>query len=446
MFPMIRAVTLELNELDFELVQQYVRDGHLPTFKRLLESHDLVRTIAESELSNLEPWIQWVTAHTGLTLSQHGVFRLGDIVNGEVPQIWEILEDRFGLHVGAISPMNAKNRLKRPAFFVPDPWTQTAIAGSWDLRLLTEAVVQAVNDNAHNRITLGSYLRLAVGALANVRPENLVKYADLAVTSRTRKWRKALFLDLLLSDAFIRHWHTSKPDYASLFLNAGAHIQHHYMFSSKHYRGPLRNPRWYVAEALDPVEEAYLLYDRILGNVLSALTDVRLLVCTGLSQKPNTRLVHYYRPKQHAEFLRMLGVADFVDVQPRMSRDFLILFKGEDAALAAQKVMESFRGEDGSEIFSVENRGKTLFCMLSYTSDIQPGFSIAGNGRTVERFRDMVSHVSIENAIHRTVGYFLDSGVPKTGTTEPIPLADVFKHTVSIWGTPLRTASRTASS
>ena len=26
-------------------------------------------------------------------------------------------------------------------------------------------MVQAVNDNAHNRITLGSYLRLAVGAL-----------------------------------------------------------------------------------------------------------------------------------------------------------------------------------------------------------------------------------------------------------------------------------------
>src|SRR5436853_4673454 len=50
-FPMVRVVTLELNELDFELVQQYVRDGHVPTFKRLLESHDLVRTIAETELS-----------------------------------------------------------------------------------------------------------------------------------------------------------------------------------------------------------------------------------------------------------------------------------------------------------------------------------------------------------------------------------------------------------
>jgi len=126
----VRVVTLELSELDFELVQQYVRDGRLPTLKRLLESHDLVRTVAESELSNLEPWIQWVTAHTGLTFSQHGVFRLGDIVSREVPQVWEILEDRFGLHVGAISPMNAKNRLKRPAFFVPDPWTQTAIVGS----------------------------------------------------------------------------------------------------------------------------------------------------------------------------------------------------------------------------------------------------------------------------------------------------------------------------
>ena len=63
---------------------------------------------------HLEPWIQWVTAHTGLDFAEHGVFRLGDIVARDLPQIWEQLEEK-GLRVGAICPMNAKHRLKDAA-------------------------------------------------------------------------------------------------------------------------------------------------------------------------------------------------------------------------------------------------------------------------------------------------------------------------------------------
>lgn len=433
---MVRAVTIELNELDFELLQEYARAGHLPTFRKIFSEHDIVRTVAEKEGSHLEPWIQWVTAHTGLTFAEHGVFRLGDIVYKDFPQIWEVLEERFDLVVGAISPMNAKNNLKRPAFFVPDPWTRTSFQGPWHLSFLTEAVTQAVNDNAHDRIMLGSYARLAAGAAANVRLSNLWAYLQLALTSSANRWRKALFLDLLLSDAFINNWLRYRPDYASLFLNAGAHVQHHYWFSSPFYRGEFRNPGWYVNGRADPVEEVYRLYDRILGNVMTALPDVRLLICTGLSQTANTKLVCYYRPKDHLQFLSALGVERVSGVLPRMSRDFLIEFPDRDAANAAEAALLSFRARDGTPIFSVENRGTTLFCMLSYTGEIAENFTIAGNGRTVDGFQDLVSLVSIENAVHRTVGYFIDCGLPRTGAVTSIPLTEVFRRTLSIWGGP----------
>lgn len=429
---MPRVVTLELNELDFELVQRYIDEGRLPALRRLLASHDLHRTEAEPEYAHLEPWIQWVTAHTGKTFAQHGVFRLGDIVDRDIPQVWDVLERR-GLRVAAMSPMNARNSLRAPAFFVPDPWTRTAVSGSWDLQLLMKAVVQAVNDNAHARITPLSYARLAVGAAVNMRRTNLPKYIDLALTSKTRRWRRALLLDLLLSDAFVRHVRASKPDYASLFLNAGAHVQHHYMFSSKHYRGPLANPTWYVDGDVDPVGEAYEIYDRIVANVLAALPDVRLLLCTGLSQRPNQRVVHYYRPKHHASLLDALGVRGVVEIQPRMSRDFLVVFGDASDALDAQHTLESFVAADGAKVFTVENRGTTLFCMLSYTAEITPVFSIAGRTRTIDDFAERVTHVSIENAIHRSTGYFLDSGEPRTGRSDVIPLADVFTRTLSIW-------------
>src|SRR4051812_12172714 len=102
---------VELNEINFEFIKNYVRTGSLPCFARLIRDHGLGTTVSETAYEHIEPWIQWVTAHTGKTLKEHGVVRLGDIVNHDVEQIWEVLERR-GISVGAVSPMNAINRLK----------------------------------------------------------------------------------------------------------------------------------------------------------------------------------------------------------------------------------------------------------------------------------------------------------------------------------------------
>ena len=42
----------------------------------------------------------------------------------QIDQIYEVIEKK-GYKVGAISPMNVKNKPKNPAFFIPDPWTNT---------------------------------------------------------------------------------------------------------------------------------------------------------------------------------------------------------------------------------------------------------------------------------------------------------------------------------
>src|ERR1700739_3266039 len=110
---------LGFNEINFEGVRHYTARGFLPNLKNLIESNGWAITSSEDRYENIEPWIQWVTAHTGKTLGEHCVFRLGDIVDHELPQIWECLEAR-GFRVGAIGPMNAKHRLQDPAFFVPD--------------------------------------------------------------------------------------------------------------------------------------------------------------------------------------------------------------------------------------------------------------------------------------------------------------------------------------
>ena len=76
-----RLLFLELNEVNFEMVDAYASQGALPNFRRLFDTHGYCQTSSETDYENLEPWIQWVTAHTGLTLAEHSVFRLGDIVH-----------------------------------------------------------------------------------------------------------------------------------------------------------------------------------------------------------------------------------------------------------------------------------------------------------------------------------------------------------------------------
>ena len=108
----MRLILVELNEINFDLVEHYIENGtKLPGFKSLINS-GIIETYSESKYENLEPWIQWPSVHTGKTYDEHGVFRLGDFVNSNEEQIFEKVE-KAGYKVGAISPMNASNRLKK---------------------------------------------------------------------------------------------------------------------------------------------------------------------------------------------------------------------------------------------------------------------------------------------------------------------------------------------
>ncbi len=412
---------LELNEVNFDFLRGYAEQGRLPTFKRLLGAHGYALTTSETEYERIEPWIQWVTAHTGKPYVDHGVFRLGDIVNHDIPQVWEQLEGR-GLRVGAMSPMNAKNRLRNAAFFVPDPWTSTDITAPPALRALYAAICQAVNDNSRSRVTVRSLKDLLRGFTTYASRDNLAYYARLASTSVRAPWRKAMVLDLLLADVFIAEVQRTRPDFATLFVNAAAHIQHHYLFCSSIYRGQSRNPDWYVKPGSDPVYEAYALYDRIIRSVMSRFPDARLMLGTGLHQVPHESVTFYWRLRNHGDFLRGIGV-EFARVEPRMSRDFVVSFDSEDGARNAQAVLESARAEDGIPLFEVDNRGRDIFAMLTYPHDIDARAGFAVGNRNHAGLRDRLTFVALKNGEHNGVGYFVDTGRRLRPQDPPIPLA-----------------------
>ena len=57
---------LELNEINFDFVRPYIEQGELPMLPADREPR-LSQRRPPSRYDELEPWIQWVTAHTGLS-------------------------------------------------------------------------------------------------------------------------------------------------------------------------------------------------------------------------------------------------------------------------------------------------------------------------------------------------------------------------------------------
>lgn len=413
-------VLLELNEINFSVVKEYVAaDPTLfPSLQRLM-AYAMVHTEAEARYEDIEPWIQWVSVHTGLSYDEHRIFRLGDIAGSGIPQIYEALE-RQGVSVGCISPMNAENRLKNPSYFVPDPWTSTPTDGSWWSRTLHEAIAQAVNDNSKAKVSPKSLCALVLGVVRFARPRNYTRYLRLLAGAKGASWRKALFLDLLLHDMHMRLLRARKPGFSSLFLNAGAHIQHHYFLSAKpiKQRTSNRNPSWYIGAHLDPVKEMLEFYDGVIHDYLQA-DDIEFIVATGLSQQPYDRLKYYYRLQEHRNFLRQVGV-DCVAVHPRMTRDFLVDFADAASMNAAIARLRSLRVEhDGVPLFDeIEERGSSAFVTLTYPHEITPSTALLVDNVRVPLL-PLVAFVALKNGMHRSEGYaYFSAGVAKYAPTD----------------------------
>jgi len=249
-----------------------------------------------------------------------------------------------------------------------------------------------------------------MGLAVYAAPRNYSLYVSLVMTSRSRPWRRAILLDLLLNDVFVSLVRDRSPDFATLFLNAGAHIQHHYLLSSHCYRGQHRNPEWYVAAGVDPVLEVYRVYDRILGTIRTEFPAARVMIATGLHQDPHGEGTYYWRLRQHTHFLDRIRVP-FVRVEPRMSRDFLVVCRDTEQAMQAQARLASAIGnEDCLPLFQVDNRGVDLFVTLTYPRNISPGFAITVGEETFSGLDQDVVFVALKNGQHNGTGYFLDTG------------------------------------
>ena len=123
------VILLEFNELTPSLISRFIAEGRLPNFKRLYDESRVFTTDATEDARDdkwlLNPWVQWVTVHTGVNAAVHGIKKLGEAAKLRQKGLTELVTDA-GLRVLICGSMNVRYDTRVNGCVVPDPWTTGA--------------------------------------------------------------------------------------------------------------------------------------------------------------------------------------------------------------------------------------------------------------------------------------------------------------------------------
>lgn len=400
------VLLLEINEFNPDLMQQAAAELDAPHLKKLLalkKSH--TRTDDAQERYGLDPWVQWVSIHTGKPSSEHGIKHLADLSRLHFPQIWETLGQN-GYRCGVWGPMNArKGDGKGLDFFITDPWSFEQVAYPEYLNdFLALPVYYAKNYGHINALqviktflkTLRFLLRPSV--FFALLPQ-LPKMLGLIFREGFKNHVLFVLFDLVNAILFVRFYKKYKPDFSILFMNSLAHLQHH-KWSSK-------------TELSHEMRVTFQMVDRILDIIFSGIPENESLVVTNSFTQVCTvdDKEYLYRQKNPEGFLHAANIR-FNRIEQLMTNDAHIFFANEQDARSALKILLSAK-LDGQAIFNAEWDEKfptRLFYQLSFWKAVNDQ-TILEIAEKKYRFLDHFYCVTQRKGSHSATGHVFSSDI-----------------------------------
>lgn len=348
-----QVILLEFNELTPSLLNQFMAEGYIPNFKRFFDESFVYTTDAEEKGERLNPWIQWVTVHCGMSYDEHGVYHLNEGHRLTKPCIWDILSAQ-GKRVWVCGSMNVRYDMPLNGYVLPDPWAVNVDPYPKDVGLedFYRFVQTQVQEHTSESIPLtkAGYARflkfmVAHGLSAQTTTSIIKQLAKERLGDG--KWKRAVILDKLTFDVFKSVFRELRPHLSTFFVNSTAHLQHCYWRHMDPEPFKLKPSTEEVDEYGDAVLFSYKEMDKIVGKFLHlAGSDVTLVFSTALSQQPclvyeDTGGKRFYRPKDFDKVVEFAGITHYDRCAPVMSEEFHIYFdSADDADTAAPKLAE----------------------------------------------------------------------------------------------------------
>jgi hypothetical protein len=408
-----KAILIEFNELTPTLMDRFIESGQLPNFSKFRDESMVYETIASETGHELNPWIQWVTVHTGLDYKDHHVLHLneGHLLNA--PRLWDTTS-RYGLSNWICGSMNVNKSSDFKGLMMPDPWC-TEIPPSDEVKTFFRFVQKNVLEYSNDRIPMSrsEYVQvvwyLVTHGLSWNTATSILKQLISERNGRS-KWKRAVLLDKLQFDIFKWFWKRDKPSFSTFFANSTAHYQHAYWqnMDPESFEVERTNPK------PDEFEEAILFgykeMDDLIGRFAKlADSDTTLIFSTAISQEPCPRYEElggaFYRSRDFSKFLNFVGLGGFGDVQPVMTHQFHIEFP--DVSKAADAAAELARYKiDGDQLLQLEQKGTRLFagCRIYKNLDLKREITSFKSGVTEPLSSFFYRLETIKSGMHNPIG------------------------------------------
>jgi hypothetical protein len=442
-----KVLILEFNELTPRLISQFIDEGVLPNFARLRQESATYLTDAGEDPPNLNPWIQWVTAHCGVPFSQHKVVNLGDAAKAGIPRIWDVISAN-GDKVWICGSMNAAYESGLNGLVLPDPWSVHVRPSHPELTPYFDFVRANVLEYTRDRLQLGlrSYLRFASFMLRHgLSIQTVMATARQLLSERLgkTKWRRATILDRLQFDVFCHYYRKLRPAFSTFFLNSTAHFQHVYWRNFEPARFDLKPTDADQKTYGHAVRYGYKCMDTIVGKVLDMAGDEATIVfATALSQQPC--LIYegvggktFHKPHRFEPLLRFASIEPgSCTAEPVMSEDFHLRFAHPSAAERARgQLMELRMGTE--RVMKATLDGCDLMAGCAIFHEVQPGAEVHGPGG-VAAFDSLFYEVdTTKSGMHHRDGMLWirpPKGMPGRAEAGHVPLESLAPTILSMLG------------
>jgi hypothetical protein len=368
------VMVLEYNELVPDLLDRFIAEGHLPNFKRLRDESIVAVTDAEEEAPLLEPWIQWVTVHSGVSFAEHKCFDLNSGAQFKGPRIWDLVSQAGG-SVWICGSMNAGvANGSINGHILPDAWaTEFQALPLGFFEPYTNLVRRYVQEHSATRTNVGlrdilQFVRFMIqNGLSATTVWSTVRQLASEKLDHTQ-WRRATILNRLQWDLFKSIYRSKQPTFATFFLNSTAHFQHFHWREMEPNRFSVKPRDEDVRVYGEAILFGYQQMDKLVGEALDlAGPETTVVMCTALSQQPMLTFEdeggrQIFRHHDHKTLLDFAGVSNFLEYSPIMSQQFILNFANSNAAEEAADRISALRMETGEQLMLGRVDGTKVLC------------------------------------------------------------------------------------
>jgi len=390
--PARRVLLLEFNEITWTIIEPMIARGELPNFARLRKQGTWGSPEALERPPYLDPWITWVTLHTGVERAVHGAAVLEqDSATITAKRTWDYASEA-GKSVGVFASIGAYPPAPVRGFMVPGPFAPGSETFPEELRPIQD--LNRRYTQVHNKIATESTLlgMLREGAAIfrlGLRAETAARVLQQLTLERVRpymRWKRVALQPLINFDVFSHLYRKHQPDYATWHTNHAAHYMHHYWRAMDDSQFPTRATAEEKEHYGGAVEHGYKICDELLGRFLDLIDDRTVLVLTSsMGQQPYVN-ENYREGKIPIRFKNIRTVLDIVgakgvtDIVPTMVPQYNVRIPdAQERARVRDRLLEArCQGGVHEATFSVEEVGSDLtvtpFGLARLSDDIRYSF------------------------------------------------------------------------